>query len=351
MDPDRVGHDELHARQPHAIDRQPPPARRGRRVGEVQHHLRPRPGHGVESDVLDGDLGRAGIDEALLALGAGDRHLLSVVEDMGGVAGADDGRKAKLAAHDGGVRGAPAVVGDDGGRPLHDRHPVGVGRGGDQDRAVDEAVDLGGGVQEADLASRHRLTDAEARRQHRSLCRHAVAAERGGLGARFHRLGPGLHDVEHPGLAVLRPFHVHRLAVVVLDHRGLAGEGEDLGVGKHEGFPFGLRGRHVPRGPGGAPRVDHLLFLRAERLGEDRRQPLARQEGLVDLVFVRIDGTLHDVLAQPPGCVDQHHLVEARFRVDGEHDARAAKVGTHHELHPDRQRHLHVREPLQRCGS
>ena len=59
------------------------------------------------------EVGDALIDEADVALGAGDGDLLLVVEDVGGVAGADDRRQAELAADDRGMRGAPAVVGDD----------------------------------------------------------------------------------------------------------------------------------------------------------------------------------------------------------------------------------------------
>jgi hypothetical protein len=46
------------------------------------------------------------VDDALLAAGAGNRDFLLVVQDMGRVAGADDGRKSQLPADDGGMRGA-----------------------------------------------------------------------------------------------------------------------------------------------------------------------------------------------------------------------------------------------------
>jgi hypothetical protein len=87
-----------------------------------------------------------------LAVGAGDRHFLLVMQDMGGVAGADDGRQAQFAADDGGMGGAPAMVGDDGRGALHDRHPVGVGGRGHKDRAVDELVDVLDALDQADAA-------------------------------------------------------------------------------------------------------------------------------------------------------------------------------------------------------
>jgi hypothetical protein len=75
-------------------------------------------------------------------------------------------------------------------------------------------------------------------------------------------------------------------------------------------------------------------------------QPGFVQQRLEHLVLVGIDRALHDVLAQPPGGIDDHHLVEAGLGVDGEHHPGAADVGAHHHLHADRQRHLQVVEAL-----
>ena len=47
--------------------------------------------------------------------------------ELGALLGADDARDAELAAHDGGVAGAAAAIGDDRRRLLHDRLPVGIG--------------------------------------------------------------------------------------------------------------------------------------------------------------------------------------------------------------------------------
>ena len=61
---------------------------------------------------------------------------LLIVEDLRRIAGTDDGRQTKFAADDGRVRRASAVIGDDCGGPLHDRHPIRVRGLRDQDCAV-----------------------------------------------------------------------------------------------------------------------------------------------------------------------------------------------------------------------
>ena len=95
VDADVVGDDELHARQPDAVGRNAPPAERRARVAEVQHDLGLGLRHVAHVDGLDVELGDALVDEALVALGAGDRDLLVVVQHMRGVAGADDRRQGR----------------------------------------------------------------------------------------------------------------------------------------------------------------------------------------------------------------------------------------------------------------
>jgi hypothetical protein len=58
-------------------------------------------------------LGAPLINKTLVALGAGYRHLLFVMENMGRLAGSNDCRYAKFAADDRGMRGAAAVIGYD----------------------------------------------------------------------------------------------------------------------------------------------------------------------------------------------------------------------------------------------
>ena len=64
------------------------------------------------------------------------------------------------------------------------------------------------------------------------------------------------------------------------------------------------------------------------------------------MVLVRIDGALHDILAQSPRGIDEHDAIETRFGIDREHHARACEVGPHHLLHPYRKGHFQVIESL-----
>ena len=84
------------------------------------------------------------------------------MEDLRCIAGPDDSGHAQFAADDGRVRGAAAVIGDDGGSALHDRHPVRVGRPRHQNCTVDEAIHIAGAIDQARSAGNDRLTDAEA---------------------------------------------------------------------------------------------------------------------------------------------------------------------------------------------
>ena len=54
------------------------------------------------------------------------------------------------------------MIGDDRRGPLHDRHPVGIGRAGDKDRAVDEACDVARAFDQADAAGDDGIADAKA---------------------------------------------------------------------------------------------------------------------------------------------------------------------------------------------
>ena len=117
----------------------PPPAEGRGGAGDVEHEPRARGGDARSRRPRPRSYGRIpAVHVAFLTLGAGHRdHLRPSSSTCRSVAGADHGRHAELAADDRGVAGRTAMVGDDPGCALHDRHPVGVGHLGDEDRAVD----------------------------------------------------------------------------------------------------------------------------------------------------------------------------------------------------------------------
>jgi hypothetical protein len=123
-------------------------------------------------------------------------------------------------------------------------------------------------------------------------------------------------------------------------------QAQHLGFREHQGALF-LRGRgHVAGRAVPTIGVEHLLRLPAGPHFQDRGEARLVQQRLEDLVFVRVHGALDHVLAQAPGGIDQHDLVEAGLGVDGEHHARAGQVRAHHPLDADRQRDLQVIEAL-----
>jgi hypothetical protein len=89
--------------------------------------------------------------------------------------------------------------------------------------------------------------------------------------------------------------------------------------------------------------VDELRLLRPQSPAEDRPEA-AEQRGLEDVILIGGDDALHHALPESVGRVDEHDVAESALRVDGEHDACGAEVGTHHALHPDREGHRAVIE-------
>ena len=104
MNLDVVADDKFHAGQANAIGRNPPPAKRGGRIGKVQHHLSSRFRDAGEVELLGFIVDKALVDEALVAFGAGYRHVLPVMQKLCRIAGTDNRRQPELAADDGGVR-------------------------------------------------------------------------------------------------------------------------------------------------------------------------------------------------------------------------------------------------------
>ena len=170
------------------------------------------------------------------------------------------------------------------------------------------------------------------------------------FGLALHRLGPGLEDVELAVDAVLAPLDVHRPAVVLLDHQGVAGQLGHVGVAQRIAVAQlgrGVLGRHqlavlaLLLGRGEA----HADQLGAEVAADDR-QLAALQRRLVDVELVGIDGALDHGLAEAVARGDEDDVGEAALGVDREHHAGRADVAAHHPLHPGRERDVAVRVAL-----
>ena len=64
-------------------------------------------------------------------------------------------------------------------------------------------------------------------------------------------------------------------------------------------------------------------------------------------VFIRIDGSLHHVLAQAVGRREQNHITKPRLGIEAEHHPRAGQIGAHHALNADRKGYIEVIKAVQ----
>ena len=87
----------------------------------------------------------------------------------------------------------------------------------------------------------------------------------------------------------------------------------------------------------------HLLL--PERASQHGAMSLTERR-LVDVEFVGVDRSLHDVLAQAVGAGDQDDVAKAGFRIEREDHAARADVGADHLHHADRQPDLEVIESV-----
>ncbi len=344
--------DELESGEPHPVRRQGRQAEGELRVAEIDHDPGGGALHGGEIRPPHLERHPPGIDEAGIALGAGDGHQGTVPDGRRGALGPDHGRDAELAGHDRGMAGAPAAVGDDRGRPLHHRLPVGRGRVGDQHLAVAEALQLARVGDEAGTAGGGLGADGTAAGQHLALAGDQILLDDAHRLLRGHRLRPGLDDVELMVEAVQGPLDVHGRGpagvpgVVILDADGIVGELQHLLVGEAEAAPLLLARRPVDHRLAGAPLgIDHLDLLGAQGTAQHAAEALP-VGGLVDVELVHVDRTLDHVLADAPGTGDEHRVLEAGLGVDREHHARACEVRADHLLHADREGDLEVVEAL-----
>ena len=137
------------------------------------------------------------------------------------------------------MTGSAAVVGHDGGCLFHDRHPIGVGDFGHQHGSLHKMVDLGRAFQTTDLSRGDRIPDGQAAYQPSFFSLfplfQAIGFQRGGLQAGLDGFRTRLHDVQVTIRAVFGPFHVHRLAVMLLNGASPPGKLQDFFIAKDKG--------------------------------------------------------------------------------------------------------------------
>lgn len=73
---------------------------------------------------------------------------------------------------------------------------------------------------------------------------------------------------------------------------------------------------------------------------------VAVEQGFEDGILVRGDGSLHNVLVQAPGCINDNNVVKLGLGIEGKHNASAGSIRADHFLHTNREGHLRVIEAL-----
>ena len=122
------------------------------------------------------------------------------------------------------------------------------------------------------------------------------------------------------------------IRIMIFDLDRVRCELKDLGI--REAEAFALRLRHGQVLCAAAASIDHAQLFSSERTAQN--SAVAGAEGrLVDIELIGINGTLHNILAQPVHAGNEHDIAEARFGVQGEHNAARGAIGSHHLHHSD----------------
>mmetsp|Transcript_6288 Transcript_6288/g.14487 ORF Transcript_6288/g.14487 Transcript_6288/m.14487 type:complete len:510 (-) Transcript_6288:1331-2860(-) len=136
------------------------------------------------------------VDEARVALCAGDRHCITLADLLCGITTADNGWDAQLTCNDGSVASAATTVGDDGTGLLHDGLPIRICHVSHQHLALIELGHLINAREDVHLAAADALADGTPLRDRlTALLQHLVLLNDTHLLLRSHGLWTGLHNV------------------------------------------------------------------------------------------------------------------------------------------------------------
>ena len=343
MDTDVRIDDKFLPRQPDPLVRQLRLKKSFFRHTDIHHDLGSGGRNIVKVQGLNDEFEIARIDVARFPLDAGHRDLLPILDHLGAVFRADDAGDPQFPGDDCRMAGSAAAIGDDSARNLHDWLPVGIRHVGDQNLARLEIMHLTHGLQEANRPLPYLGTDRLTACQERPCFLEHIGFDCLFTGLGMHGFRPGLHDeqVASPDLlaiAVFGPLDIHGAAVMILNDAGPARQLQNLVVTQNIGTTFLLGGINIFYRLFGTGRVvvHHFDFFGAHPLADNRPFALFERR-FENIIFVRIDRSLDDILTQSPGTSQKNRIFKARLGIDGEHHPGAGGIGTHHLLHHDRQ--------------
>ena len=295
---DGIVNDELHAGEADAIGGKSPPVHRRFGAGNIEHDLGSCFGEIDKGNLAFLKRKEAGINFAFLAERAVYGDGISCGKFHGGIAGPDDGGDIQLTAYDGGMAGASAMVGDDGGGFPHERDPVGVGSFGDKDLPFLEFPGIGEAFEDNDRAGSDAVTDGETfDKGSRCFFIEVIAADDGGVFLGLDCFGAGLDDEEFLCPAIEGPLDIHGASVVLFDLGRPAGKLQNLVIIDAEAGLIRL-GRFNGANTGIVlVTIDHLDGLGAELSLDDGSVFRVIKEGLEDAEFIRCDRSLHNGLS------------------------------------------------------
>ena len=162
VDTDLAVDDEFHACQTDAFARQIGKAECELWVTDVHHYFYRCFRHVVQSNIGNLYVQQAGVDKAGIAFGTGYGNFLTVFQQFGCIAAADNGRNAQFARDNRRVAGASAAVGNDGGSTFHHGFPIRIGHVGNQYVAGFDGIHLGSIFNQTYFTLSDFLTDGTA---------------------------------------------------------------------------------------------------------------------------------------------------------------------------------------------
>ena len=304
------------------------------RIAHVHHDLNGDLRQFALFHFFDFERDQAVVNIACIAFGAGDGNFLTVFEDFGSVAAADNSGDTELTSNNSCVAGTAAAVGNNSAGLLHHRFPVRIGHVRNKDVSFLNQVHLFRTGNNTDLTGADLLTDSAAGYQDFAFAeKNEFLLNISLLLTALHGLGTSLKNIEFAVDAVFAPFNVHRTAVVFFNNTGVLGKLNDFVVVQSELAAFGFGNiNHLHRASTGLVCVeDHLDLLAAENFTDDR-EFAHFHDGFVDKVFVRVHSALNNGFTEAIAGCNENDLIKAAFGIHRKHNTGSTLIGANHSL-------------------